>query len=324
VVAFVILLTCVVAAFFSGVWIGRESSARAQERLALLARGQAGHGADRVDAMGNPAGDKEKPEGQALQEFKFFADSRRHPGAPGASGTEGKGTPPATEPTSAAGSADTATPAAASSPSPSPSEIQQGRPASAASPGTAAPAQSAGGGIAGRPGHPAAGAKAAPAASATPAPASTTAARATAAPADDTPAGEGEPLPASPAPGGRRAGAAGTKAAATGGQSGSARPAASGPAAGSGGSAAAAGGGAATAGGEVVIQVFSTADREQADRVRDGLADAGFAAFLSPIAKGAQTMYRVRIGPFASKADAEAVAEKVRKERKLDTWITPK
>ncbi|HLX10441.1 MAG TPA: SPOR domain-containing protein [Thermoanaerobaculia bacterium] len=326
VVAFVILLTCVVAAFFSGVWIGRESSARTQERLALLARGNAGHGSDRVDAMGNPVADKDKPEGQALQEFKFFADSHRHPGAPGGSGAPGadtKGTPAATEPASAAGStrsADTATP--------SPAEAQRSR--QAAAPVSPATSQATGGGTTGRPGHPAAGASS---------PGAAPAARAAAAapgggvaPADDTPAGEGEPLPASPAPGGRRSGASAgtgaTKAAATSGsQSGAARPAAAGPVAGAGaatGAGSAAGGGGATASGEVVIQVFSTADREQADRVRDGLADAGFAAFLSPIAKGAQTMYRVRIGPFASKTDAEAVAEKVRKERKLDTWITPK
>lgn len=70
--------------------------------------------------------------------------------------------------------------------------------------------------------------------------------------------------------------------------------------------------------------MFSSADREQADRVRGGLVDAGFQAFLSPLAKNGQTMYRVRIGPFATRASAEPVAEKVRKEQKLDTWITPK
>ncbi len=321
VVAFVILLTCVVAAFFSGVWIGRESSARTQERLALLARGHAGPGSnrsDRVDAMGNPVADKDKPEGQALQEFKFFADSRRHPGAPGGPGADTKGTPAATEPASAANSANSA-----DSAPPAPAEAQRSRTSSP--PVSPAPAQTTGGGAAGRPGHPAAGASspgAAPAArAAAPAPGGV-------APGDDTPAGEGEPLPASPAPSSRRtganAGSGATKAAAaTGGQSGPTRPPASSGSATSAGSAAGSGG-AAVASGEVVIQVFSTADREQADRVRDGLADAGFAAFLSPIAKGAQTMYRVRIGPFASKADAEAVAEKVRKERKLDTWITPK
>jgi DedD protein len=78
------------------------------------------------------------------------------------------------------------------------------------------------------------------------------------------------------------------------------------------------------AGGEVVIQVFSSADKDQADKVRDRLVSSGLTAFLSPIAKNGQTMYRVRIGPFPSRPAAETVAEKVRKEHKLDTWITPK
>ena len=74
----------------------------------------------------------------------------------------------------------------------------------------------------------------------------------------------------------------------------------------------------------MVIQVFSSADKDQADKVRDRLVSAGLTAFLSPIAKNGQTMYRVRIGPFPSRPAAETVAEKVRKEHKLDTWITPK
>ena len=73
VVAFVILLVCVVAAFLSGVWIGRESAVRAQEKMALLSQRTAGDAAE-----------KEKTEGQALQEFKFFADPHHRPGLPGA------------------------------------------------------------------------------------------------------------------------------------------------------------------------------------------------------------------------------------------------
>jgi cell division septation protein DedD len=35
-----------------------------------------------------------------------------------------------------------------------------------------------------------------------------------------------------------------------------------------------------------------------------------------------RTMYRVRIGPFATRPKAQQVAEKVRKNFKLDTWLT--
>jgi cell division protein FtsN len=314
VVAFVILLTCVVAAFFSGVWIGRESAARAQERLALLGRGRVLEGA-------NADADKGK-EGQALQEFKFFADSRQHPDA-GAKvgknvvGTTGARGTPAAAPL-AADRGDQETPAARGT---------------SARPAVPADASAAAGGDAGSPSRRStlaedlgrrtgssaaqAGATASPAApgtaagkrtrrdGATPSIPPSQAAQAT--PVGDAAgeAGEGEPL----------RGKAAIRWS----------PAAGAPASGAGASPASPAGAAATAtAGEVVIQVFSTADKEQADKVRDGLVHAGFTAFLSPIAKGGQTMYRVRIGPFPSRTAAEPVAEKIRKERKLDTWITPK
>src|SRR5580693_5897991 len=73
VVAFIGLLVCLVAAFFSGVWIGRESSTRA---LAQFARATppASPGAEGAAASGTAA---ERPDGQALQEFKFFNDQKK-------------------------------------------------------------------------------------------------------------------------------------------------------------------------------------------------------------------------------------------------------
>jgi DedD protein len=298
VVAFVILLVCVVAAFLSGVWIGRESTARAQEKLAQLARAAAADSAD-----------KDKTEGQALQEFKFFADPHHRPGPTPA----GAATPPAPDgaarparrPAGTDGGAATDTASAAADDGArgpqAPPAPRTPMPATLATSTTAAARKDARA-------------------------ARTAAAQAAANPANPPnplstgPGGEGEaappaaadnvvrprPLPDAPAPP-VSAAKRGAAAADTGGSPSS--------------HAADAGAGAA---GEVVIQVFSSADREQADRVRGGLVDAGFQAFLSPIAKNGQTMYRVRIGPFATRADAEPVAEKVRKEQKLDTWITPK
>jgi DedD protein len=74
--------------------------------------------------------------------------------------------------------------------------------------------------------------------------------------------------------------------------------------------------------GAVVIQVFSSQDRAQADRVRKKLASGGQKAFLSPVDVAGHTMYRVRIGPFTSRSDAQKVAEKVRKVYTMDTWVT--
>ncbi|HYX23768.1 MAG TPA: SPOR domain-containing protein, partial [Thermoanaerobaculia bacterium] len=74
--------------------------------------------------------------------------------------------------------------------------------------------------------------------------------------------------------------------------------------------------------GAVVIQVFSSQDRPQADSIRKRLLKGGQKAFLSPVDVAGHTMYRVRIGPFSSRPDAQKVAERVRKTYKLDTWVT--
>lgn len=74
--------------------------------------------------------------------------------------------------------------------------------------------------------------------------------------------------------------------------------------------------------GEHVIQVFSSADEGQAKKLISKLSGGGFPAFLSPVDVGGQTMYRVRIGPYAELADAETVAARVRRSYKLDTWVT--
>ena len=74
--------------------------------------------------------------------------------------------------------------------------------------------------------------------------------------------------------------------------------------------------------GDVVIQVFSSAEQDQAEKIRDRLVGGGHHAFLSPVEVAGRTMYRVRIGPFGSRDEAQKVAEQVRKGFKLDTWVT--
>jgi cell division septation protein DedD len=74
--------------------------------------------------------------------------------------------------------------------------------------------------------------------------------------------------------------------------------------------------------GGFVIQVFSTKDEAQAKRTMSQLKKAGHKAYLSPVAVGTQTMYRVRIGPFQERSAAETSATKVKKQFKLDTWVT--
>jgi cell division septation protein DedD len=70
--------------------------------------------------------------------------------------------------------------------------------------------------------------------------------------------------------------------------------------------------------GALFIQVFSSRDELQAKRLETRLRAAGFKAFLSP----AGAMYRVRIGPFTVRSDAETAAARARRDFRVDTWIT--
>ena len=78
----------------------------------------------------------------------------------------------------------------------------------------------------------------------------------------------------------------------------------------------------AAAQGQHVIQVFSSTDQQQARQLIQTLTSGGYPAFLSPVEVRGQTMYRVRIGPYADPQEAESVAERVRKSYRLDTWVT--
>ena len=70
-----------------------------------------------------------------------------------------------------------------------------------------------------------------------------------------------------------------------------------------------------------VIQVFSSHDQSQAQEVLDRLLRAGLGAYLSPAEVNRVIYYRVRLGPFRDREQAEAVAKQLREDYKLETWI---
>jgi cell division protein FtsN len=246
VVAFVILLTCLLAAFFSGVWIGRESTARATQEAMVRATPPA------------------QQEGKSLEELDFF-DPR------GKKGKAGKRQEAASGGTLA--------------------EEMSGKKAAAPAPAPAAPVQE----------EPAPAAQASqetapPATLPDPAQERRNRRKARNAAAGEEAAAAPVPAPAAPepAPAPAKASKAAKNAAAT----------------------------PAIPKGSYVIQVFSSPDQAQAERIRGKLVGGGQKAYLSPIDRGGRTMYRVRIGPFKTRADAQTVADKVRKGYKLDTWVT--
>ena len=265
VVAFVILLTCLLGAFFSGVWIGRESTARnAQEQL----------------VRNTPPSDVAQ-EGKNLEELEFFDKNSKKTAGDKSRGEEAAAPAPggSTLLEDLGGKKPEARnpPRQAAEPAeeePAPRQAARPDPEPATDPSTIDPAQER------RNRRKAARAAAAAAAAAeaakapeTPAPARTAPAKTAAAKTAETKTTKTAAAPAIPK-------------------------------------------------GSYVIQVFSSADQAQAERIRGKLTGGGQKAYLSPINRGGRTMYRVRIGPFKSHDDAQKVADQVRKGYKLDTWVT--
>lgn len=254
VVAFVILLVCLLCAFFSGVWIGRESTVRSQEQLA--------------QNLG-AAQTQEKKEGQALEEFDFFDDSKR----PAASNSPAPAAPEETE--------------RPAPPRPEPEETLAPEPDRSRE---ATLAEELGAGE---------DAEAVRAPAPSPPvvlPTAEERRRAQEAQAEKAK----KPAPQTAQPEERRAERKEKETVKP-------KPLPEAAPASSGG---------------VVIQVFSSPEKDQADRIRDRLVSGGQKAFLSPVQVGNRTMYRVRIGPFETRDKANKVADQVRKSFKLDTWVT--
>lgn len=254
IVAFVILLTCVAAAFISGVWVGRESTARATQ-----------------EAMVRTA-PPSQAEGKNLEELDFF-DSRAKKGKRDKAAKRQEAAASSTLAEEMSGQKTASqTPPASPPPAqeePAPAAPQRGQiaeEAAAPAPVLPDPAQE-------RRNRRNKARNAAAEEAAAPAPA---------------------PAPAAPAPAPAKASKAAKSAAAT----------------------------PSIPKGAYVIQVFSSPDQAQAERIRGKLVGGGQKAYLSPIDRGGRTMYRVRIGPFKTRADAQGVADKVRKGYKLDTWVT--
>ena len=76
-------------------------------------------------------------------------------------------------------------------------------------------------------------------------------------------------------------------------------------------------------GGDWAVQVGVFKDRSQAEGVRRPLAAAGHDAYVSATSgPDGRMTYRVRVGGFKSRDEAQRVAARVRQERSLPTFVT--
>ncbi len=73
------------------------------------------------------------------------------------------------------------------------------------------------------------------------------------------------------------------------------------------------------------VQVAAFKTQGQAVSLHKQLREAGFDAYIAPaVASDGQTNYRVRVGTFKSKTEAQRMVERVRGERSLAAFVTPR
>jgi cell division septation protein DedD len=69
------------------------------------------------------------------------------------------------------------------------------------------------------------------------------------------------------------------------------------------------------------VQVAAVNARGEADAIVKRLSAKGYSAYVED-PKGQVTMYRVRVGTFKTRRDAQTTADRLRKEEKFKPWVT--
>jgi cell division septation protein DedD len=73
------------------------------------------------------------------------------------------------------------------------------------------------------------------------------------------------------------------------------------------------------------VQVSALRSRPLADDLRSRLASRGFDAYiLASVTEDGRQRYRVRVGSYPTRSDAERVASDLRSERGLNPLVTPR
>jgi cell division septation protein DedD len=70
------------------------------------------------------------------------------------------------------------------------------------------------------------------------------------------------------------------------------------------------------------VQVAAVGARAEADAIAKRLADKGFPSFVTSPGSGAARLFRVRVGKYQDRAEAETVARRLEQEEQYKPWIT--
>jgi cell division septation protein DedD len=76
------------------------------------------------------------------------------------------------------------------------------------------------------------------------------------------------------------------------------------------------------AGSGYAVQVAALNVRSEADAIAKKLTSKGYAAYVQTPSDGTPSVYRVRIGTFKTRREAETVAARLQKEEQYKPWVT--
>jgi cell division septation protein DedD len=76
------------------------------------------------------------------------------------------------------------------------------------------------------------------------------------------------------------------------------------------------------AGGGFALQITALKEAGEAEAVARRLSAKGYSAYVLRPAEGSPSVYRVRVGKFKTRREAEAMATKLNKEEQFTPWIT--
>ena len=69
------------------------------------------------------------------------------------------------------------------------------------------------------------------------------------------------------------------------------------------------------------IQLAALAKRDEAEGIVRRLTGKGYSAYLVAPSAGSPAMYRVRVGKFKDRREAESVSARLQKEEQFKPWI---
>ena len=74
--------------------------------------------------------------------------------------------------------------------------------------------------------------------------------------------------------------------------------------------------------GSFLVQVMSVSGAAAARDVKAGLEAKGYPVVVEPMPRAPGALHRVRVGPFADRAEAERVSRRLRTEERFEPWVT--